>query len=213
MANVSRINGFRPVKHATGAPYNGQANMYAVAASDGTALFVGDPVILDGAGTAGGVATVKRAAAGAPVLGVVVGFVPQKVDPVTGAMSTGSTSLDTPQYRPASTAMYVMVADAPDLLFEVEGTNAGASYTYLSADIGLNADGYYGGSGSTTTGASAASLDVGATKAATATLQFKIMGTVQRVDNEAVNSSSTAVKYLVKANQFTLGNGTGATGQ
>jgi len=213
MANVSRINGFRPVKHVNGSPYNGQANMYAVAAGDSTALFVGDPVKFDGSGTAGGIATVTRATAGGPVLGVVVGFVPLKVDPVAGTMTTGSTSLDTPQYRPASTAMYVMVADAADLLYEVEGTNGGSSYTYLVADIGLNADAYYGGSGSTSTGNSAASLDVGATKATTATLQFKILGAVQRVDNETVNNSSTAVKYLVKINQAVLGNGTGATGQ
>jgi len=213
MANTSRINGFRPVQHASGAPYNGQFNLYPVLASDGTALFVGDPVILDGSGNASGIASVKRAAAGAAVLGVVVGFVPAKLDPVTGAMTTGSTSLDTPQYRPASTAMYAMVCDAPDVLYEVEATNAGASYAFLVADLGLNADGYYGGSGSTSTGASAASLDVGGTKATTATLQFKLVKAVQRPDNETISGTSTAVKVLAKINNATMGGGTGATGQ
>lgn len=212
MANTSRINGFRPVKHSTGAPYNGQANLYAFLAADGTATFVGDVVSLSGTATAGGVASVARAVAGAAVLGVVVGFVPTKLDPVTGAMSTGSTALDTPQYRLASTAQYVLVCDAPDVIYEVEQTTGGSAYTFLIADVGLNAEIYASGSGSTTTGASAMSLDM-STKAPTATLQFKILGAVQRVDNETVSGTSTSVKVLAKINNATLGNGTGATGQ
>lgn len=211
MANVSRINGFRPVKHSTGAPYNGQCNVYQHASGDATTLMVGDPVILAGNASAGGVATVTRAAAGAAVLGVVVGVINVKQDPVTGAMSNGAVALDTPQYVAASVNQYVLVADAGDLIYEVEGTTGGSSYTYLSADVGLNVDGYYA-AGSTTTGVSACALDF-STKATTATLQFKVLGTVQRVDNEAINSSSTAVKYLVKINNATLGGGTGATGQ
>lgn len=212
MANTSRIRGFFPVKHMNGSAYTGQGNMYQFAASDGTACFVGDPVILDGNASAGGIATIKRAAAAGPILGVVTGFVNVKMDPVTGAMTSGSIALDTPQYRLASTAQYAIVEDAPDVVYEVEGTTGGSAYTYLLADVSLNADGYYGGSGSTTSGVSAASLDL-ATKATTATLQFKILGTVQRVDNSCVSGTDVSVKYLVKANAATMGNGTGATGQ
>ena len=211
MPNTSRINGFRPVKHVTGAPYNGQANMYAVLASDGTALFVGDPVKLDGSASAGGVASITKAGATDQTLGVVVGFVPLKIDPVTGAMTTGSTSLDTPQYRPASTAMYAMVCDADDVVYEVEQTTgSNASYTFLVADVGLNT-GHTTVAGSTTTGASGAALDM-ASKATTATLPWKILGAVQRVDNETVSGTSTSVKVLVKLNNAVLGGGTGATG-
>jgi hypothetical protein len=211
MANVSRINGFRPVKHSTGAPYNGQCNVYATASGDGTPLFVGDPVVLAGDANSRGIATVTRAAAGAAVLGVVVGIIPTKMDPVGGTITTGSIALDTPQYRAASTTTFVLVADAPDIVYEVEQTTGGSSYTWLTADVGLNADAYFA-SGSTTTGASACAIDM-STKATTATLQFKILGAAQRVDNETVNSSSTAVKLLVQINQASLGNGTGATGQ
>lgn len=209
MANTSKIRGFLPVKHVTGAPYNGQANMYAVAAADATALFVGDPVKLDGSSNVDGLATVTKATQGASVLGVVVGIVPAKMDPVAGKMSAGSVALDTPQYRAASTAAYVMVADAPDIVFEVEAvTGSNASYSFLAADVGLNAD-LSTVAGSTTTGTSAAALDM-ATKATTATLQFKILGTVQRVDNESTGAST---KVLVKFNNAVLGGGTGATGQ
>lgn len=211
MPNISKIRGFIPVKHITGAPYNGQANLYAVAAADATALFVGDPVRLDGSATpgiAGGVATVTKATAGASVLGVVVGLVPAKLDPVQGTITTGSTSLDTPQFRAASTASFVYVADAPDLLYEVEAvTGANAVYSFLNGDVGLNAD-LATVAGNTSTGASNAALDM-ATKATTATLQFKIVGSVQRVDNEAVGNST---KVLVKINNAVMGGGTGATG-
>lgn len=212
MANTSRIRGFFPVKHVTGAPYNGGGNVYQIPASDATATFVGDPVVFEGNASVGGIATVKRAVAGAAVLGVVLGFINPKQDPIAGSMTNGSIALDTPQYRLASTAQYVIVEDAPDVVYEVEQTTGGSVYTYLLADVGLNADGYYGGSGSTTTGVSAVSLDM-ATKAATATLQFKIIGTVQRVDNSSLTGVDVSVKVLAKINNATFGNGTGATGQ
>jgi hypothetical protein len=211
MPNVSKINGFRPVKHSTGAPYNGQANIYATATGDATPLFVGDPVALAGDADAKGIATVTRGAAGAAIVGVVVGIVPTKMDPVGGTMTTGSISLDTPQFRAASSATYVLVADSPDIVYEVEQTAAGASYTYLTADTGLNAEANYA-TGSTSTGASACSLNM-STKATTSTLQFKLLGAVNRVDNETIGGTSTAVKVWVQINNATLGNGTGATGQ
>ena len=211
MANVSRIAGFRPVKHATGSAYTGQANIYAVLASDGTALFVGDPVNLDGSAHTNGTPSVTKATATGQVLGVVVGIIPAKMDPVSGAMSAGSVTLDTPQYRAASTFAYVLVCDAPDVYYEVEAvTGSNASYTYLLADVGLNV-GSTTVAGSTTTGTSGSAVDM-STKATTATLPWKIMGAVQRVDNETISGTSTAVKLLVKLNQATLGGGTGATG-
>ncbi len=212
MPNVSKIRGFVPVKHTTGAPYNGQATLYAVAASDSTALFVGDPVVLDGGAHTNGIATVTKASATGAVLGVVVGIVNSKLDPVSGNMTAGSISLDTPQYRAASTFSYVLVADAPDLIYEVEQcTGSNSAYTFLVADVGLNA-GMTTVAGSTTTGTSGAALDM-SSKATTATLPWKLLGAVQRVDNEVITGTSTAVKVLVKINAATMGGGTGATGQ
>lgn len=210
MANTSRINGFRPVKHVTGAPYNGQANLYATASVDATPLFVGDPVVLLGDGhTVSGVPTIARAAGGAAVLGVVVGFVNAKQDPVTGAMTAGSIILDTPVYRAPNVVQYVLVADAPDIIYEVEVvTSGGGAYAYASANTGLNADAYFT-NGSTTTGVSGCALNANSL-AATATLQFKVLGPVPRVDNAPTGSST---KVWVKINNATMGGGTGATGQ
>lgn len=212
MANVSKIKGFAPVKHKNGSAYNGQTTLYAVSSSNGTAIFVGDVVKLAADGNAQGVqqvvpATAGTAGTGAPAIGVVVGILNAKLDPVTGKMSTGSISLDTPQYLAASTAGYVLVADATDLVYEVEATNGGAAYSFAVADVGQNAN-LYAGSGSTTTGTSAFSLDCG-DKGTTATLPFKIVGVVQKVGNEVTGNYT---KVLVTLNNSQLASGTGTAG-
>lgn len=208
MANTSRINGFRAVKHVNGSPYNGQCNIYATSAADGTAIFVGDPVKLAADANAQGVQIVTKATAGAAVLGVCVGVINTKLDPVAGSMTNGSIALDTPQYRPASTAQYILVCDAPDVLYEVEAaTGSNAAYSFAVADVGLNAD-LTTVAGSTTTGTSGAALNM-ATALSTATLQFKIMGVVQRPDNEI---GGNYTKVLVKVNNAQLSAGTGTAG-
>ena len=208
MANTSKIRGFLPVKHVNGSPYNGQSNIYYIPASDGTAVFVGDPVKLAADANAQGIQQVTKATAGAAVLGVVVGVINTKFDPVAGNMSAGSVSLDTPVYRPASTGQYVLVCDSPDVIYEVEAvTGSNASYSFAVTDVGLNAD-LSTVAGSTTTGTSAAALNM-AGAAATATLQWKIVGVVQRPDNEITGANT---KVLVKINNAQLGTGTGTAG-
>lgn len=204
MANTSKINGFRPVKHVTGAPYNGQANIYGVASGDSTALFVGDVVKLAADGNAAGIQYVTAHAAGVagtgqPAVGVVVGIINTKLDPVDGRMSAGSISLDTPVYRPGSVEQYVLVADSPDLIYEVEATAAGSAYSFAVADIGQNAN-IFAGSGSTSTGNSAHSLNM-SDKGTAATLPFKIVGVSKKIDNE-VTGNYTKVLVQINNHQF-----------
>lgn len=206
--SISKINGFRAVKHVNGSPYNGQCNIYATAAADGTAIFPGDPVKLASDANAQGVQIVTKATAGAAILGVCVGVINPKLDPVAGNMTSGSIALDTPQYRAASTAQYILVCDAPDVIYEVEAaTGANANYSFAVADVGLNADATTV-AGSTVTGVSAAALNM-AGAAATATLQFKILGVVQRPDNDITGNFT---KVLVKINNAQLSAGTGTAG-
>ena len=204
MANTSKINGFRPVKHVTGAPYNGQANIYGVASGDSTALFVGDVVKLAADGNAAGIQYVTAHAAGTagtgqPALGVVVGIINTKLDPVEGRMSAGSISLDTPVYRPGSVEQYVLVADSPDLIYEVEATAAGSAYSFAVADVGQNAN-IFAGSGSTSTGNSAHSLNM-SDKGTAATLPFKIVGVSKKIDNE-VTGNYTKVLVQINNHQY-----------
>jgi len=208
MANVSKIRGFIPVKHVNGSPYNGQANIYFVPSTDSTALFVGDPVKFLTGGNSQGISQVTKATQGAAVLGVVVGIINTKFDPVAGKMSGGSVSLDTPVYRPASTGQYVLVCDSPDVIYEVEAaTGSNAAYSFAVANVGKNAD-CTTVAGSTTTGTSAAALDM-STVNTTATLQFKILDVVQRPDNEVTGNYT---KVLAKINNAQLSAGTGTAG-
>jgi len=204
MANVSRIAGFKPVKHITGAPYNGQANIYEVPAGEAVPVFVGDLVKLsDSAATAGvpAVEAVVGASAqitGGPILGAVVGVINTKFDPLDGLMTTGSVSLDTPVYRPASTKQFVLVADSPDLIYEAEADAAVAA-----ASVGLNVG--VGASAHTTpllTGASPMYVYSTTAPAATSTLPLQIVGVVKRQDNE-INSAYN--KVLVRINVHTYG--------
>jgi hypothetical protein len=184
--------GFKPVKHLTGAPYTGQANMYVVGPA--VTLVPGDVVILDGTGHSSGVPTCTIATAAAAPLGVVVGVVNTKLDPVTGEMSTGSILLDTPQT--AIQGSFVMVADAPDLVCETEQA------TYVQADVGRNAQ-MVVTTYNTTTGAS--NMKSGASTA-TATDPLKLLGRVLRMDGTATGTytdaadGDTNVKILVAFN-------------
>ena len=198
MANVSRVNGFNPLKSGVGGAMTGQVNLYFIPSGNAVNTFVGDLVKADttgdtaaAGGKALGVQSVVQAAAGDASLGAVVGFA---VDP---------TNLNTPQYRAASTGRYCLVADAPDIIFEVQTSNG----TLTVADVGLNAN-FAVAAGSTTTGTSGMTLDVG-TIATTATLPLKIIGFTQRVDNDNTAASS---KVLVKINNHQLNSGTGTAG-
>ena len=195
MPNVSRINGFRPVQNLNGSAWNGQFTVYFVPSSDGTAIYNGDAVNISGAASANGVRAVTKASVGDAIVGHVVGF---SVNPL---------NLNTPQYRAANAnvvdgGMYVQVCDDPNTVYEVQ-----VSGTVAAADVGLNAN-FADAGGSTTTGLSGETLD-GSTKATTATLTYKILDFVQKVDNDVTSSFA---KVRVKINNHQLATGTGVVG-
>lgn len=205
MANTSRINGFKPVKHLNGSPYNGQANIYEVPAGETVPVFVGDLVKLsDSAATSyypavEAVVGASAQIAAGPILGAVVGIINSKFDPVGGTMSNGSVSLDTPVYRPASTKQFVLVADSDDLIFEAE-----ADASVPLASIGLNVG--VGASAHTNpllTGASPMYVYSTTAPDITATRPLQIVGVVNRPDNETASAYN---KVLVRINVHSYGN-------
>lgn len=187
MANADTPFGLRPVSTVSGQPYTGAARIYATAAGDATAIYVGDPVKLSGTSqTINGrvYADVDQAATGDVIAGVVIGVVPDTRDSLV--------------YRAASTQRLVLVADDPNLLFEIQEVSGGTALT--ANDIGLNAD-FVVGSGSTVTGKSGVELNnVG--EATTNTLDLKIVGLVSREDNEIGEHA----KFLVRINRHQYSN-------
>jgi len=189
MPNTSRISGFRPVKHLNGSPYNGQANIYYVA-SAADEILVNDVVKLGSTSTADGIPTADLCGAGDVPIGIVVGVMHSKFDPA-GGMTTGSTALDLPAAAQiaASGAGYILVADAPDIIMEVEAANG----TPVVTDIGLNAS-HANGARTSATVVSPAYIDFG-TEATTSTLNFQILGLVRRPDNEMGASAKLHVRF------------------
>lgn len=192
MANTSKINGFTPVKHTNGSPYNGQTNIYYVA-SAGDEMFVGDVVKLAGSADANGIATVDLAAASDVPVGIVVGVLHSKYDPV-GKLTTGSTALDSSATAPKIAALgaaYVLVADSPDLVMEVEAGNGIPAVE----NIGLNVS-HANGTRGATTSVCPTYLDM-ATEAVTSTLNFRLLGFAQKVNNEVGASAKMLVGFNV----------------
>jgi hypothetical protein len=198
MANANIARGLVPVCHKNGQPFNGACRKYYVPASDGTALFVGDPVkFVTDASDANGVPTITigTAGGGAFSLGVVLGV-------VTGGDPAVVRTFDKTVYRVASTEAYLLIADDPDLLFEIQEDSVGGVMTVGAA--GRNAD-LVAGSGSTVTGRSGWMLD-SSTLNTTNTLQMRIVGPVDRPDNEPTLDYA---KWLVSFNLHAQRNLTG----
>lgn len=221
MANAAAPFGLRPLRHKSGAPYNGSARLYYVPSTDTTAIYIGDPVtnyqVSGGSATAGTglgsnstayygnfpgtLPVISKATAGdsKPITGVAVGFFAEQ------ASST--------VYRAASTARGVWVVDDPDLEYIIMddgvatlliGAGAGSA-SYAVGDNGnVNLSTY---SGSAATGLSGATLSTTLSTSGASTGQLKILGLYQDVKN--TGGSANAV-WRVMINNHLLVPGTTA---
>lgn len=197
MANTNMPTGLKPVGFKGGAPYNGASNRYFVPATDATELFVGDPVIIAGDGDSEGVPTITRAVAGGRITGAIVGFV--NADGLTNGVET---ALEL-GYRKASEATYVLVADDPDLLFEVQEDSVGGALA--ATNIGNNAD-LVIGAGNAALRTSGAQLD--SSTAATASAGVRIV----RLSDRQCNEIGDNAKWLVSIIETTETAAAGTTG-
>lgn len=193
MANTSSIRGLRPIKHLNGSPYNGQANVYYVA-SAADEILVGDMLKLGGTADANGIPTADLATTEVPI-GVVVAILGNKYSPV-GNLTTGSVVADLPAAAQiaASGAGYVLVADSPDLVMEVETSNG----TLAVTNVGQNAS-VANGARTSATVISPLTLDV-ATANTTSTLNLRILGFSRKVGNEV--GASAKVDVMFNVHQF-----------
>ena len=182
MANVD-YEAFRPVSHRDGSPWNGSfTKCYA-----GENLFMGDLVELGATGTAGRTGgayqQVARAETTDLIRGIVVGW-----DAVP--VGHGSLTLEDKYCRSGSV---VYIADTSNLILEGQTVSNGLAVT----DIGLNVDFVVTSAGDVDTGESGFEIN-DATEAVTNTLDLKLVGLVERADNDitAVN-----MKALVMTNK------------
>jgi len=132
MANANTPRGLSPVGTITGAPFNEQGRLYAIA-NDGTNTYaIGDIVKVAGSSDANGVPYATKAASSDTPVGVIVGI--RVSDP--GVSLVGTTLALNTIYLPLNSGTrYVYVVDDPNVIFEVEGDATGV----VSADIFKNA--------------------------------------------------------------------------
>jgi hypothetical protein len=187
MSNVNNPRGLSPVGGITGGPYTGRISRYYVPATDGTAIYLGGLVKPAGSADESGVMSVTgNVSTGNPVIGVVVA-----VEPVTR---------DSEIYRVASTARYVLVADDPNAIFEVQANGVGLAVT----DIGTAADLTGFTTGSTATGLSTTQIStIACTAAGDGTEDVLILGLSPRIGN----STGTYSKAYVRLNNHYLVDG------
>jgi hypothetical protein len=195
MANVNAPFGLRPVRYASGAPYNGAFKEYFATGATG-AIYKGDCVVLAGSanttevqGRAPGTLPTVTVAAdgdGDPILGVCVG-----VEAVT------STSVP---YRENSTDRIILVADDPNLVFVGQCDTAGTDWA--ATDVGSYAN-MLVGTGNTYTGLSGWTLDTtDGPDNADPSNQLLIVGLYPAPDNEIGEYG----RWLVMINNHQLAN-------
>ena len=172
MANADTPFGLRPLRRLDGASWTGGVQKMLVEDDYGTALFIGDPVIITG-GTGSddasghyNIANIASAGDTKRIAGAIV-----SIDPIYNNLSL--------KHIPATTGGYVYVVTDPWVVFAVQD-NAGATLT--SASVGANAV-LASGTGSTVTGLSGWELAAATAPAANSSMQLVIVGVHQREDN------------------------------
>ena len=132
MANANTPRGLSPVGTITGAAYNEQGRLYAIA-NDGTNTYaIGDVVKVAGSSDATGIPYVTKAATTDTPVGVIVGI--RVSDP--GVSLVGTTLALNTIYLPLNSGTrYVYVVDDPAVIFQVTGDATGVA----AADVFKNA--------------------------------------------------------------------------
>lgn len=178
---------------STGAAYTGGVNKYYIPASDSVIMAVGDPVVSLGSADTDGVPSVTRAAAGAAIRGIIVGF---------EFLNRDQENL--PGYRPASVECYALVADDPSARVWIQEDSVAGSLA--ATDAGLNVN-FIVANANSTTGKSQVEID-SSTAATTATLPLKLLG-LQQVEG---NEFGTGAVWVCSFNTHELKALTGSTG-
>lgn len=212
MANLNAPFGLSPFQYRNGNAYTGLGRLYAIAAADTNAFFIGDPVKIVANCDANGIPVITLGTAGATIRGV-VGAVGAAVQ---GGFLQGGPFMNpadlTKSWRPASAqtgVWYAFVHDDPDIVFSIM-ENSGTPGT--AANIaGKNANFLYAQPTGLATGVppfiSGVTLDP-TTYATTATLNLRLLGAIQDYQNVPFTANQ---RLAVTINNHDFSGGTSGT--
>jgi len=115
----------------------------------------------------------------------------------------------TQRHNPTSTERIAYVCTDPDVVYEIQ-----ADGDLTETMVGLNATFIKTNSGSTVTGLSGQELDTGTTTApaANSSLMLRIVGLVNRDDNDPDNANQKALVVINMHSDLSTGDGDGALG-
>lgn len=204
MANLNAPSGLAPVMYRNGNFWNGQARLYGIAASQTSAMYIGDLVKIDATNFAdgNGIPLIVPGTAGASARGVIVAIGTALPYGFQGGPFINPNDL-TKIFRPAgaqASLYYAAVVDDPDVIFEVQEDATGIG---LAAAVTKNANLSFG---APATGVPVSGTQIlGSSYAVTATLNVKIMQAVQRPDNLPYTQYQ---KWLVTINNHDFSGGT-----
>ena len=134
MANANTPRGLSPVGTITGAPYNEQGRLYAIANDASNTYAIGDVVKVAGSSDTNGVPYVTKAATTDTPVGVIVGI--RVSDPSVSLVGT-TLALNT-IYLPLNSGLrYVFVVDDPSVIFQVTGDATGVAAADVFKNAGL----------------------------------------------------------------------------
>jgi len=198
MASTLSPYGLKPVNLLGGQPFAGSTREVKVSTNNSAAIYNGDVIQLSSAGNPAALAATPTAGTTSGIIGVCLGV--RYVNPATKQSNYA-------QFLPANaitsgyTDVFLVVADDPDLVFQVQGTAAFGSLTNGAAGaVGKNAALGFVTAGSAATGNSGVNVIVGtngASLALTATLAMRVVGVVAGTETDAFP------ELLVKFNQGT----------
>ncbi len=184
--------GLKPLRHRNSSPYNGECSVYYIPATDTSTIGIGECVKLVAAmDPLNEVSVVAQAAAGDALIGVVVGF-------ASSAVGTSAIPLSGPPYRRASTACYVLVADDPDLIFQVQEDADGGVVSAANIGQHYNADIVVTSAtanANTGTGMSKTMLD--SSTAAATSAQLKILGVMRDKVNAGAQTGGAVLEVEI----------------
>lgn len=195
MANLNKPQGLAPVKYLNGADWDGRGNVYYIPTSDSTnSYYIGDLVRLNGSADANGIPGIVKTAPGdgatlgQGAVGVILGVGTNPNGPWINPNDL--TALSAPATK--AQAYYALVADDPNIIFEVSDGTSGTALA--AADVGLNCN--LSVTANQTTGFVSSAILNNASKAATLGLDVKLMG-LSRIPG---NGFGYSAKWLVLIN-------------
>jgi len=134
MANANIPRGLSPVGTITGAPFNEQGRLYAIASDASNTYAIGDVVKVAGSSDTNGVPYATKALTTDTPVGVIVGI--RVSDPSVSLVGT-TLALNTIYLPLSSGTRYVYVVDDPSIIMQVTGDATGVAAADVFKNAGL----------------------------------------------------------------------------